>query len=620
APEISVPASGGLFVIFGFGFWNNGQFVIQRTRKEAFMSFFTPIAPMTFQNVLDWTIAQDKKDYVSPVKRCSELYKNRHLQDIPADLDEFKRRFPLGGFDPRHFKTEKAYKAWRRKVSAAIKGATGQLQEEQERRARQDAWAELIDALTPLTGMPDQAMYPHQVLIPIRKLSDLAWQHGKEPNQVSQEWLSGLRTRLGSNDWKSLQSALRRLNHFRYLSSARPLLPPEPFAEPEVLRANILPGIPDHVAAEIRDWVLNATRGEYDPVEDRYEEGTSEDDKSFKTAALRKFVSTLSECAGLETDLGLRELLSPENAVQVVRRWSSNMDGAGKITARTAHDYLKAIYIVMARNGLPPDAIKAQLANNRFLKQGKKQGSHMSPGARTFCETLLGSQKLTLTFLSLHVQLRNRAQELLNSFSADGRAMTGSEIEEVRSIGSVAAVCALETRGAPIRIDNALALAIRGDNITFHLPGRMTDHATITLSPEHTKNDNEIWAPIERGNLNGLEVIEWYMETIRPLYPGADSSDFLFPGIIADGNLPYETFLGWFKRETRAAGLPMTPHNFRHGLASLLIEANPGRWDLLERLLDDTVGTARKNYGWVNKRVQRSEVQKYVLDLTRLKA
>ncbi|MEY8798731.1 hypothetical protein AB9K35_00060, partial [Leisingera sp. XS_AS12] len=65
---------------------------------------------------------------------------------------------------------------------------------------------------------------------------------------------------------------------------------------------------------------------------------------------------------------------------------------------------------------------------------------------------------------------------------------------------------------------------------------------------------------------------------------------------------------------------PMTPHNFRHGLASLLIEANPGRWDLLERLLDDTVGTARKNYGWVNKRVQRSEVQKYVLDLTRLKA
>ncbi|QBR35650.1 hypothetical protein ETW23_05365 [Leisingera sp. NJS201] len=181
---------------------------------------------------------------------------------------------------------------------------------------------------------------------------------------------------------------------------------------------------------------------------------------------MRKYVSTLSESADPVAELGLRELPSPAYAIQVVRGRSCNKDGAGKIAARTAHDYLKAIYVVMTRNGLPPYAMKAQLANNRFLKQGKKQGSHMSPGARTFCETLLGSQKLTLTFLSLHVQLRNRAQELLNNFTADGRAMTGSEIEDLRSIGSVAAVCALETRGAPIRIENALALASRGDNIT----------------------------------------------------------------------------------------------------------------------------------------------------------
>lgn len=584
------------------------------------MSFFKPIAPMTMQDVLEWTIAHKKDDYVNPVKKCSERYDHRALRDIPADLDEFHKRFPLKGYKPGLGKTEGAYKAWRRKVQAAIKGATGALAEEQERRSRQDAWTDLIDALDPLTGMPDEAMYPHQVLIPIRKLADLARQHGKQPSQISQEWLAGLRSQLGANEWKSLQSALRRLDHFRYLSSVRPFLPVEPYGEPEVLRANVLPGIPDHIAAEIRRWVHVATKGEYDPVEERYEEGASEEDASFKTAAMRKFVSTLSECADLDPGLGLRELFSPENAAQVVRRWSANTDGAGKITARTAHDYLKAIRVVMARNGLPPDAMKAHLANNRFLKEGKKQGKCMSPGVRTFCETLLGSQKLTMTFLSMHVNFRNRAHELLTTYSAGGRSMTSREIEEVRSIGSVAALCALETRGAPIRIENALGLAIRGQDITFHLPSRMTDHATITLSPEHTKNDSEIWAPINRGNLNGLEVIEWYMDKVRPLYPDADRSDFLFPAIEARGSLPYETFLGWFKRETRAVGLPMTPHNFRHGLASLLIEANPGRWDLLERLLDDTVGTARKNYGWVNKRTQRSEVQKYVLDLTGLKA
>lgn len=584
------------------------------------MSFFKPIVQMTFQDVLDWTIAHKKNDYVNPVKKCGERYDHRALRDIPADLDEFHKRFPLKGYKPGLGKTEGAYKAWRRKVQAAIKGATGALAEEQERRSRQDSWAELIDALEPLTGMPKEAMYPYQILIPIRKLADLSRKHGIEPHHVTQAWLSSLRSQLSGHEWKSIQTALRSLNQFRYLSSIRNLLPSEPFDEPAVLRANTLPGIPNHIAAEIEEWVHNATRGEYDPVEDRFEEGNSEADKSFKKVALRKFISTLSESVEPETDSVLTDLLSPENAVHVVRSWSSNRDGKGKISARTAHDYLKAMHGVMEQNGLSSDAMKAHLANNRFLKKGKKLGKCMSPGVRTFCETLLGSQKLTMTFLSMHVNLRNRAQELLAEYSTGDRSMTSSEIVDVRSIGSVAALCALETRGAPIRIENALGLAIRGQDITFHLPNRMADQATITLSPEHTKNDSEIWAPINRGNLNGLEVIEWYMDNIRPLYPDADRSDFLFPAIETRGSLPYETFLGWFKRETRAVGLPMTPHNFRHGLASLLIEANPGRWDLLERLLDDSVVTARKNYGWVNKRTQRTDVQKYVLDLTGLKA
>lgn len=584
------------------------------------MSFFTPNTQITMQDVLDWTIAHKKNDYVTPIEKCSERYGHRALSDIPADLDEFHKRFSLKGYKPGLGKTENAYKAWRRKVQAAIKGATGQLAEEQERRLRQDAWADLIDALEPLTGMLEEAMYPHQVLIPIRKLADLSRQHGKEPNQVSQKWLATVRPDLGSNEWKSVQTALRKLNHFRYLSSVEPFLPSEPFGEPTVLRANHLPGIPDHIAEEVREWVEVATRGDFDPVEERYEGGNSNDDKSFKTAALRKFVSTLSECGPLGPVKELGDLLTPGNASLVVRQWTANKDGLGKITATTANDYLKSIRTTMARNGIPPDEMKEHLENNRFLNQGKKRGKGMTPDVKRFCESLLNSQALSMSFLSMHVQLRNKAQTLLEEYTRDGRVMTKRELEEVRSLGSVAAFCAIETRGAPIRIENALSLAISGDDITFHRPTDMVDHWTITLFPEHTKNDNEIWAPIERGNMNGFEVVEWYMKNIRPLFPDADSSDYFFPAIEAQGSLPYETFLGWFKRETRAAGLPMTPHNFRHGLASLLIDANPGRWDLLERLLDDTVGTARKFYGWVNKRKQRTSVQKFILDLSKVKA
>ncbi|WP_323764708.1 MULTISPECIES: hypothetical protein [Roseobacteraceae] len=584
------------------------------------MTLLKPIAPMTFQQVLDWTIAEHKTDYVTPVKRCGPLHANQSLSQIPADLSDFKRRFPLDGFDPKQFKTEKAYKAWRRKVIAAIKGCSGQLMEEQARRARQDEWSSLLIALGELVGKPGEGGYPTQMLIPVRKLADLARQHGKDPKQVSQDWLGELRPNLNGNEWKSVQSALRRLDRIRDLPSIKPFLPVTPFGKPVALRLNMLPGVPAHIAKEIVSWVSVATRGEMDPVEGTYEGANSADDISFKTAALRKFVSTLSECTRITEQDRLTDLLTPENTTLVIRRWTANTQDPGQISGRTAHDYIKAIGTVMRRNDVSPDQIKQHVKNNRFLNEGKKQNKGMSPKAQKFCETLLGSKSLSLAFLSMHVQLRNKAQGAIDECTKNGRALTQSELEAVRSIGSVAALCALETRGAPIRIENALNLRIRGKGITFHLPSRMTDHATIDLPMELTKNDNEIWAPIKRGNLNGLEVIEWFKSTIHPLYPDADTSPFLFPGIETGGSLNYRTFLNWFKRETRLEGLPMTPHNFRHGLASLLIQANPGRWDLIERLLDDSVGTARRNYGWVNKRTQRSEVQKYVLDLTGLGA
>jgi len=586
------------------------------------MSIFDPIKPMTFQNVSDWTVEHNKMDYISPVKRCGEMHGNRRLVDISACLEEFKRRFPLNGFDPRHFKSEKAYKAWRRKVIAAIKGASGQLVVEQERRDRCDDWSNVIEAIEPLTGMPYEAMYPHQILIPIRKLADIARQHGKRPDQITQDWLGQQRPTLGTNEWSSVQTALRQLNEFRFLSSLKPFLPSVPYSEPNAVRYNTLPGIPDHIAKEVKEWVENSTLKEFDPVEQEYTGVASEGGIGVKTSALRNFISTLAVSGKIEIarESSIADLLTTESAEIVIRAWTRNNKDKrkGSITERTAHDYMKVLFVLMGRNGVSPETIKAHLAANGFLKTGKKKSKGMSQRVRKFCEGLLGSSKQTMDFLSMHVRLRNKAQAVIDEVKASGRKMTTREVETVRAIGSAAAFCALETRGAPIRVSSALALMFRGEDITFHRPTTATKHATITLSPEHTKNDVEIWAPINPGNLNGLEVLEWYFEKIRPLYPNAEKSDFVFPGIEKDGPLPDKTFREWFKRETRAAGLPMTPHNFRHGLASLLIQKNPGRWDLLERLLDDSIVTIRRNYAWIDKRSSRKEVQHLILDLSEL--
>lgn len=585
------------------------------------MSFHKPITAMTLQDVQDREATAGNKDYANAVGRYPQLTDGADLSHVPADLALVKQQLPLHGFDPALSKTENAYKATRRKIIAAVKNATGEAEAAQERRTRIDEWAELLLALEPhaVTG-GERKHSAKRILIPVRKLADVARASDIKPKEVSQDWLDSVSHALETNEWKTLQRALKTLNRLRHDVDVCRFLPDAPFPAPKPRRQENLHLIPPHISDEIDAWVHNATLTEFDPVEQEYVDAASVSNVNFKLAAMRKFVSTLLRSGLLhpQTNLSLRDLMTPEYAADAVRYWSQHEDQKGHISARTAYDYLKSNYVVMARNGVDPSPMKDHLKANRFLKGGKKASNDMSPTSRKFCEKLLASPQQTMKFLSMHVHLRNQANELLEQLSEKEMNPKSLEITRIRQIGTVAAICALETRGAPIRIENALELVFRGPGRTFHLPSRKTKHATIDLGPEHTKNDVEIWAPVQPNNLNGLEVILWYLARIRSLFPNHEESVHLFPGFKSGEALEYKTFLGWFKRQTRSAGLPMTPHKFRHGLASLLLQHNPGRWDLLERLLDDTPATVRKNYAWVNERAKRTEVQKFILDLSSL--
>lgn len=85
-----------------------------------------------------------RRDYTSAVSRMLQLCGCSRLEEIPLDLAEFQAQFPLDGFDPALFATEKAYRAWRKKLLAALRGHLGIIAEERARRARDDDWAVLL--------------------------------------------------------------------------------------------------------------------------------------------------------------------------------------------------------------------------------------------------------------------------------------------------------------------------------------------------------------------------------------------------------------------------------------------------------------------------------------------
>jgi len=63
---------------------------------------------------------------------------------------------------------------------------------------------------------------------------------------------------------------------------------------------------------------------------------------------------------------------------------------------------------------------------------------------------------------------------------------------------------------------------------------------------------------------------------------------------------------------TRALGIPMNPHNFRHGLASLYLRDHPGEYGQAARLLGISATTVRKHYVWIDEEAELAAVQKEV--------
>lgn len=82
-----------------------------------------------------------------------------------------------------------------------------------------------------------------------------------------------------------------------------------------------------------------------------------------------------------------------------------------------------------------------------------------------------------------------------------------------------------------------------------------------------------------------------------------DSTDFLFPAPTnPHRHISYSTFRTWWDDCVLEIGLPgMTPHMFRHGLASIIAAENPGNWALLAALLGDAESTCRDYYAWIDK-------------------
>lgn len=131
---------------------------------------------------------------------------------------------------------------------------------------------------------------------------------------------------------------------------------------------------------------------------------------------------------------------------------------------------------------------------------------------------------------------------------------------------------------APMRLANLAALHLDKNVVRV---GGLEPNYHLVIPPEEVKNDEPLEYPLPRV-VN--EMLATYLTVFRPRLCRAENR-WLFPGDFA-GHKAKGTLSGQIiERITKALGIRVTPHQFRHLAAAFILEKDPANYEFVRRVL-----------------------------------
>lgn len=370
----------------------------------------------------------------------------------------------------------------------------------------------------------------------------------------------------------------------------------------------------------------------------------SEGSKGVYAAALRSYLSILGQKRELSGVNGLVSLFDRAAVETVIVRWISDHQQArpGALSPRTIYRYADTIRVMLERRGQTEAAtvIGTLCKDMPVLREGKAAGKFMSVETETWCRDLLGDAHHTRIFETQHMLCAAIANDVLQAAKTEKfdlvalsdpaqmkrlppkkRSRAKALLRRARMFGVCAAAAAIALEGAPLRKANLLGLMRSGTKQTFFdLLHSETPHFRILIPNELLKNGKSLtekgksMAPVHIEKLAsadyGIPILRFFIKHIRPLFPGAEHTHALFPAIHpAHPHLCVKTFDGWLLDCSTEIGLPMTPHNFRHGVCTIQINEDPNCIEELAILLCDEADTLRRYYAFLDREKSLRKMQ-----------
>ncbi|WP_306131167.1 hypothetical protein [Roseivivax marinus] len=601
-------------------------------------------------DVIETCRGSDKKtvrQYGRHLEHICDMVARQRRHDLRQDdacLETYRYWVPK--FDPRSAPTleriaregwaPKTYKQYAEDGRRAVEHVTGTLRARQERRARQDGWHALLSDAQKLA---DAGLVRSSRMKLLRRLADICRERELDLPDISRDTLIGWHGHIPRQHWTQVVNGAEALDRLLSIDTLVHHLPVQPLALAS-LELRGVNDVPEALVVEVTEWLRVATTSL--PPDVNTPDGQAVLAKRHSkgaigvfAAAMNAYLSTLGQRKAITSLNTIRGLFSDDDIEHVLVDWIA-AHKAGKPSAlspRTIYRYADCLKLMLGRNGLPAPSTKIATSCTTYpiLIEGRKANEFMAAETEAWCRELIGDPKKIAIFETQHVSYMRIAKEALAAAEVAGfdlveladadsmkalprkqRSAAKALLRNARVFGVCAAYAAIALEGAPFRKKNILGLTRNGARQTFFDNRKRQEGFTIMIPNEDLKNGealtrrNQSIPPIQicgdAAGLYGEEVLTFYLEKIRPLFPRSAKSTYLFPSLEAAGlKMVDKTFDNWLLTASEAIGLPLTSHNFRHGYCSIEIKEDPNCIEDLSVVLGDRPGTIAKYYAFVDK-------------------
>jgi hypothetical protein len=361
---------------------------------------------------------------------------------------------------------------------------------------------------------------------------------------------------------------------------------------------------------------------------------------------------TYITAAGVHRDLGKVNGLAPLFDSELIEKIFVDLEkkcgSPGGLAPRSFYAYAEKLKLCLLRRNMTPEAktIETLISSLPKLIEGRNASDAMSKSTEIWCRNLLESPVNLELFETQHLLYARHAMAALEHARIEGldleafarspdtqplskeqRRLASRFLRRARMFGSCAAFAAIEVDGAPFRKSNMLDdLLMSGHPQTFfdHRHSPTSPRIEIHIPNELLKNGDAMtkrrqfmpkFTFYKHGHgADAYRVLSFFLDSIRPLFCGADHSSLVFPAIEPKSHsLVTQTFDGWLAECSTEIGLPLTAHNYRHGICSIEVFYDPNCFPQLETVTGDSESTLRRYYAFIDsdRRIREFQARRY---------